>query len=381
MCIDTLHVDFRTPYSPTLSRSDDVDRDVPDYQSMIDALEEEGYEVADYSWNRGGVTRFKFKIKINGCTAMEVTGSAYNTNYARLDALKCNPSRFGSYEDFTHVLRIMWANSYNDILRTGKVKRIDYACDYLMPFRDLIGGLYYGANSTVYGYRDMDSPYEEYQMSHGGISSFKLGMKYKVIKAYDKARQLRYIGTLNTTGRSRIEVSLTQNNQIKGRWGCMGRVYEATLGELDDHLRDIAAGRCKPFEGILLNHVLLDTSDQHGFTRVENEANSRLRFLASEGVLNRITQETRYYDQDFWEAHANAFALIPFRIGYQPTTVYRARMNGWLNGVTGYNQNGIAMPDNWQDYCNPERITASPWPMRLTGTRARLRPERRQIAA
>lgn len=376
MCLDKLHIKFPSLGDRSVStdiqtqgvsmapyRPDNREAAHIDYHDLTAALDAAGFEAEEGRIR--GQRRLKYNIRgTDGRPkAAEIWGQPYNDNYMRVTEIHCNPRRLGGYGRLMDLLGILQTVSSTDILRTGQIGRIDYACDYRVAFPTLMQGLFYEYARTVIAYADVTSlPFAERTSADGLFTSYRIGAGTKAIKVYDKSRQMRNLlrredpSADETDLQSRIEIALTAPAAIRRIWA-----RPAVLSELGNHLRDIAQGVLSPFQYLLLNDVVYRSSRERGFRFIDNHHNLRLRFGMEDGKLNEFYRDMTARNLNFWHETENAFALYPWERRYQPAETYRRRLGQWAFGSDSYDPLGETLPPV---PASPHRLTR--WPLELT---------------
>ena len=384
MCIDTLHIKFIKGMTDEqrrlIRRNRDLEENIrsgivsnPDYIDMdgvIESLTEAGYRVDDMRDSSSGNTDYAiFKVRNAEGRYLHInlkSRSRGSSNFQYLSLIDANPTYFQRWSDFWAVIEAMDGPSgINRVIDRGIVHRIDYHCDYMVPFADIMRGMYVSRGQTLFSYEDFDDdPHIEYRWNRGTLSSFKVGAGKSSLKIYDKAREeekkarrmegkIQRLLTGVTPPRAalsddeeddeeddfdfgqsprveelqqylaEIQASISQAQLPKTRIersiigaALVGEKWDnhdpktAMLSQLPAHVRMITQGLWTPFEGVLLNHinmrsgrgVELDKTD--GGKAIRHDVNTGL-FM---NVIKRLNEGRR-----FWTTHRAYFTIYPWK--------------------------------------------------------------------
>lgn len=434
MCIDKLTIRFRNTTGDLGRPINSIQRmyslgsspnSAPhiDLNAVMQSLVYHGYNIDEgESFRRGWHYYHRHKIYRQGQElpiSLLCRGDADNRNIYAVDS---TPSLFSHYQDYWRVIEALdghTENGYalnNGILDCGFVDRIDYACDYRVEHQRIMQGLHVTRGQTLIGYTDFDgNPYAAYQWNNSRFFSYRIGLGNKVIKIYDKrleesrrrnrteeeeetweeespetqggAGREEASSLTDLPPKTRIEISITERSKVRTFWNrryaldpitrqgvnlTEANTYEAMLRELPAHLEDIRRARHDPFAGIMLHHVSFRGVTPHN----RNSEWWRIRHEIEAGLLMNVCKRIEAEHGNFWEAHQPYFALHPWYLTYQPTSVFQSRLMAWMTEDMTLNENGYFVPDDC--YSRNRRSTAR-WDESLThGTARRRTPSPRR---
>jgi len=278
-----------------------------------------------------------------------------NDGYLYLDKIEARPMFYSRFEDFWAVLQAMddvivsGDSNHHRVIDQGYITRIDYTCDYRVPFIDIMQGLNINRAQTVIGFEDLEHPYAQYEWRRGVLGSFQIGKMPKVIKIYDKLAQTQSQNAdLNSawddenTSRpctaqshednswTRIEIMATRQSYIADKiWNKYHDRgtdrYGGWLRELPSHINDIRTSTNCPFKGILINHAVMRGTDID--KRVPAQ---KLRHEVDMGFLMNVVQ--RLGSTQFWgHDRLRAFKLYPWLRSNQPSYIFRHSVLRWTS--------------------------------------------------
>lgn len=389
MCIDTLEIGVVNRRERNYSDAGRTDR--PDLHDVYAFLELAGYacsEVATWSNNTG----YSFTVNSpddDTGEAFKVVGYANrNNDRVFINNITAHPMRFRRWADFWAALEAMddgySPDGQHRIIGRSVIKRIDYTLDIECPTETIMKGLYIDRTQTMMVFTELDAPYIGREWRHGYFSSFLFGKAPKVIKIYDKRLERALTRTrsndleeawadrprpsITLSDRlnaeppwTRIEIACTRQSDIASFWNrfTAGRHtpdhFRGTLAELPQHLEDIRFGFHHPFKAILLNHVQ-DRSPEFAKTVDAHKARHEIDM----GFLIHLYQRMQR-EGNFWREHREYFTIHPWHKPFQPTNLYRTRMNNWFS--TGLSSRARALPELRH---NADSILDRRWPIEQT---------------